>query len=47
MLSVIFLVVPSVFGYLLWNSYRTNRARAADGEGYEPAGRKRWTTDEE
>ena len=47
MLGVIFLLMPGLFGYLLWNSYRTNRMRAADGRGYEPEGRKRWTSTDE
>ena len=46
MLTVVLLVVPSVFGLLLWNSFRTNRARPRAGIGYAPpSGVERWVDD--
>ena len=48
MLTVVLLVVPSVFGLLLWNSFRTNRARTRAGIGYAPpSGVERWVDDAE
>lgn len=38
MLSVVFGVLPALFGFLMWHAYRSNRARAAQGRGYAPRG---------
>ena len=44
MLGVILLVIPSMFGWFLWSSYRRERSAVADGGGYEPPpGAVRWT----
>jgi hypothetical protein len=44
MLAVTFLL-PAVFGLVLWLSYRTNRRREADGGGFRPEGKIRWSDD--
>ena len=39
-----FLVIPGLFGFLFWNSYRKDRVLSERGEGYAPEGRLRWTS---
>ncbi len=35
-------LLASGFGFLIWNSYRTARARTARGERIAPEGTRRW-----
>jgi len=46
MLFVVMIVIPCTFGFLIWNSYRKERMRSAQGEGYAPEGRLRWQGEE-
>jgi hypothetical protein len=41
MLSMVVLI-PTGFALLLWHSYRSEAARARNGEGFQPAGKLRW-----
>jgi hypothetical protein len=41
MLGMVFLL-PVVFTGLIWHSYRSARQRAARGEAFQPAGKRRW-----
>jgi len=48
MLGVIVLVIPSMFGWFLWSSYRRDRQEAERGGGYTPPpGVVRWTEPKE
>jgi hypothetical protein len=48
MLGMILLVIPSMFGFFLWNSYRRERQAVRDGGGYTPPpGSVRWTDTKE
>ena len=42
MLSVTLFVLPTTFGFLIWNSYRKDKALRAEGGGFAPEGRMRW-----
>lgn len=43
MLAVVLGVIPGMFGLFLWNAYRSNRTREAEGRGYRPrSGAQRW-----
>jgi hypothetical protein len=42
MLGMVF-ALPAVFGLFLWLSYRTDAARARAGQGFDPAGKRRWS----
>ncbi len=35
-------VVLASFGFLVWNAYRQARMREGRGEGFRPAGKRRW-----
>lgn len=41
MLAMVF-ALPTVFGLLVWSSFRKNRSRTAAGEGFAPEGKLRW-----
>jgi hypothetical protein len=41
MLAMVFLI-PAVFGWAVWRSYRSAGARAARGEPLAPPGTIRW-----
>jgi len=42
MLGITLIALPATFGFLIWNSYRKNRALAESGDGYQVEGRLRW-----
>ena len=44
MLGMTFLI-PTVFGVVLWFTYRSNRRRELTGDGYRPEGKIRWSGD--
>lgn len=41
---MVFVVIPGLFGFLFWNTYRKDRELSGKGEGYAPPGRLRWTS---
>lgn len=47
MLGVVMLLIPALYGGLLWNTYRGQRARAKQGKVYTPSsGAVRWVDEE-
>lgn len=46
MIGMVLLIV-SGFGALVWNSYRSDRRRAEEGEGFAPEGKLRWSSSSE
>lgn len=46
MLAMVLGVIPGMFGFFLWNAYRSNRRRTEEGHGYKPrGGAQRWNAE--
>jgi hypothetical protein len=41
MLGMVF-AIPVGFGFVVWRSYRAERARSAGGQSFAPVGKERW-----